>query len=107
MGLDIDTREESGWHVIAVEGEVDLNSSPRLRKAILASIEKDRSVGVDLRGAEYMDSSGVATLVEGLKSAAENGKDFALLQPSSAVMKVLELARLDSLFDIRDGLSDG
>lgn len=106
MGLDIETREESGWHVIAVQGEVDLNSSPRLRKAILASIDKDRSVGVDLRNAEYMDSSGVATLVEGLKSASENDQRFALLQPSRAVLKVLELSRLDSLFEIRDGISE-
>lgn len=106
MGLDIETRDEAGWHVIAVQGEVDLNSSPRLRKAILASIEDDKSVAVDLRGAQYMDSSGVATLVEGLKSASENDRQFALLQPSSAVTKVLELARLDSLFEIRDAVAD-
>jgi anti-anti-sigma regulatory factor len=42
----------------------------------------------------------VATLVEGFKSARENSKKFVLVAPSASVMKVLELARLDSVFEI-------
>jgi anti-sigma B factor antagonist len=103
--LNIETRDERAWHTIVVTGEVDLNSSPRLRKAILAGIDGADQIGVDLAGASYMDSSGVATLVEGLKSASEKKKKFAILQPSGAVMKVLKLARLDALFDIRASLS--
>lgn len=104
MALELKIREEAGWHVIAVTGEVDLNSSPQLRKAVLAAIEKSPQTAVDLSVAEYMDSSGVATLVEALKSASERKKKFALLKPSSAVTRVLELARLNSLFDIRASL---
>jgi anti-sigma B factor antagonist len=48
-----------------------------------------------------MDSSGVATLVEGLRSAKEHGKTLTLVAPSNSVMKVLELARLDSIFAVR------
>jgi anti-sigma B factor antagonist len=87
-----------------VQGEVDLNTSPQLRKAILAGIDDHAQVGVDLAAASYMDSSGVATLVEGLKRASEKNKTFALVTPSMAVTKVLQLARLDALFDIRDNL---
>ncbi len=102
--MNVQTRDENAWHVIRVDGEVDLNSSPALRKAILNGIDGKTKVGVDLAGASYMDSSGVATLVEGLKRASEKKKSFALIRPSNAVTKVLQLARLDALFDIRDNL---
>jgi anti-anti-sigma factor len=49
-----------------------------------------------------MDSSGVATLVEGFKRARELDKAFVLVGPSRAVTKVLELTRLDSVFEIRE-----
>ena len=102
--MDLQTADRGAWHVIDVKGEVDLNSSPTLRKAILAGIDDHAQVGVDLAAASYMDSSGVATLVEGLKRASEKKKSFALVHPSTAVTKVLQLARLDALFDIRDNL---
>jgi len=102
--VELQENENGAWYVIGVKGEVDLNSSPRLRKAILGGIDSHAQVGVDLAGAAYMDSSGVATLVEGLKRASEKKKTFALMRPSTAVTKVLHLARLDALFDIRDNL---
>ena len=88
--------------VITVEGEVDLYSSPELRTAMLKAVPgPPTGVGSTSAGVTYMDSSGVATLVEGLRSARENGKTFALVAPSPSVMKVLELARLDSIFEVR------
>ncbi|MCU0303627.1 MAG: STAS domain-containing protein [Thermoanaerobaculales bacterium] len=87
---------------VVVTGDVDLYSSPELRKAVLAAVPRAKgAVGVDLGGVSYMDSSGVATLVEGLRSAKEHDKAFALVAPSPAVLKVLELARLDSVFEVR------
>jgi len=88
--------------IIRVEGDVDLYSSPELRTAVLKALPKAAlGVGVHLGGVTYMDSSGVATLVEGLRSAKAHGKNFWLVAPSSSVMKVLELARLDSVFAVR------
>ncbi len=104
MGLEIEIRDEGEWRIIATRGEVDLNSSPELRKAVLEAVANAGSVSVDLSAAAYMDSSGVATLIEGLKAASERDQAFVLLSPSRAVMKVLELARLNSFFDIRDTL---
>jgi len=87
---------------LIVEGDIDLYSSPELRDAVLAAVPKSTTgVGVHLESVGYMDSSGVATLVEGLRSAKENDKSFVLVAPSHAVMKVLELARLDSVFEVR------
>jgi len=88
--------------IITVEGDIDLYSSPELRKVVLKAVPKAAiGVGIHLGGITYMDSSGVATLVEGLRSAKEHGKAFTLIAPSTAVVKVLELARLDSIFEVR------
>lgn len=104
MPLKLGTVEKDTVVVILVEGEVDLNSSPELRTAILKAPPNAAVVAVDLSAVAYMDSSGVATLVEGLKNAGQNNGTFVLLSPSPPVMKVLQLSRLDSVFDIRASL---
>ena len=105
MALDVDKVDQGGNCVITLVGEVDLYSSPQVRKVVIKAIPKTKdAVGVDLSGVTYMDSSGVAVLVEGLKAAQKKGKRFALLAPSQSVMKVLELTRLDTVFEIGDAL---
>ena len=102
MGLTVENEKTPTGLVIRVAGEVDLYSSPELRKAILKAVPAaGGALEVDLAEVTYIDSSGVATLVEGLRSARENGADFALVAPSKAVLQVLELARLDSIFEVR------
>ena len=102
MGLTIDKEQSPDGSLIRVVGEVDLYSSPELRKAILKAVPSAKgSLAIDLTGVTYIDSSGVATLVEGLRSSREHDISFVLVTPSSAVMQVLELARLDSVFEVR------
>jgi anti-sigma B factor antagonist len=102
MGLTIDNEKSPSGFLIRVVGEVDLYSSPELRKAILKAVPSaEGGLAIDMAGVTYIDSSGVATLVEGLRSAREHGTGFALVAPSPAVMQVLELARLDSIFEVR------
>lgn len=102
MGLTIENEKSPTGSLIRVAGEVDLYSSPELRKAILKAVPSaEGGLEIDLAEVTYIDSSGVATLVEGLRSARQHGIDFALVTPSKAVMQVLELARLDSVFEVR------
>jgi len=103
MALEIERREDGGKCRLVVSGEVDLYSSPELRRAVTQAIAETRGrVEVDLSGVDYMDSSGVATLVEGLRNAAQQITQFVLVAPSPAVNKVLQLSRLDTVFDIED-----
>jgi len=105
MAVQISTTETEGGLVIKVTGEVDLYSSPELRGAISKATSAAQStVAVDLSEVPYMDSSGVATLVEGLRATSQKDGAFVLLTPSTSVMKVLQLARLNTVFDIRDCL---
>ncbi len=100
MALELKQVEQDGNCIIEAKGEIDLYSSPQLREAILKACKSTKQkVGVRLTDVAYMDSSGVATLVEGLQ-AAGGATAFLLLAPSQSVMKVLQLSRLDSVFSI-------
>ena len=101
MGMQVNVTDSEEAITIKVEGEIDLYSSPELRSAINQAVPKGRrAVRIDLGGVAYMDSSGVATLVEGLRHAGDKGVEFVLIAPSSSVMKVLQLSRLDTVFNI-------
>jgi anti-sigma B factor antagonist len=87
--------------VIDSTGDVDLYSSPRLREAMLAEIKADGpSVLVNMSGVSYIDSSGIATLVEGLQLSRQTKTRFGLFGLRPNARSVLELARLHKVFMI-------
>lgn len=103
MPLNIDATSGGAARRIAVEGEIDLYTSPELRTALLDAFKQSNPrVVINLAQVAYMDSSGVATLVEGLKQAAKHGREFIIESPSQAVLKVLQLSKLDSVFNIQE-----
>lgn len=91
---------DKGYAVVSLQGEIDLYTSPEARKVILGCLEEGKPTLVSLAGVEYIDSSGVASLVEGLQKAREIGLAFALIGVSEAAMNVLRLARLDTVFSV-------
>ena len=93
--------------VIAFTGDIDLQTSPDARKALLGLVGKGRPILVDLAGVGYIDSSGVASLVECLQSARKSGQKFALVSVSEGALRVLQLARLDRVFTICATVEDG
>lgn len=97
--------------VVSLVGDVDLESSPQARKVLLECVGRKRAVIADLSKVTYIDSSGVASLVESLQAARKGGTTFALAAVSESAMRVLQLARLDKVFTIlptvEDGLSNG
>ena len=98
--MRIDISQRNGLTVLSLVGQVDLSSSPQARQAILASLERGKGVQVDLSAVEYIDSSGLASLIEGYQKARRLQLDFALVNVSAVALKVLQLARLDRVFPI-------
>ena len=98
--------DKQGFSVVILSGEIDLNNSPDARKVILNSLKKMKHVMVDLSDVEYIDSSGVASLVEGFQYARTNDLEFGLIGVSEAAMSVLRLARLDQVFRIYGSLEE-
>jgi len=86
--------------IVRLKGEVDLSWSQQVRRTILDALGTSGKVGVELSQVSYIDSSGIAALVEGFQNARTKGRKFGLVASSSAVMSVLQLARLDKVFPL-------
>lgn len=99
--LNIQTNVIKNSIIIQIEGDVDLYSSPQIRKIILEQVDQKRkSLLIDLQGVTYMDSSGVATLVEALQRMNEYKGKLCIYNIQGTVRDVFELSRLDKVFDI-------
>jgi len=97
-------RSEQGAHIVALSGEVDLESSPMARTLLLEVVEQASKIFVDLTSVTYMDSSGIASLVEAYQQAKKSQVEFVLVSASPAVLRVLHMARLDKVFTIHENM---
>lgn len=99
--MNVESRRTGRFTVVAVSGEVDLYSSPAMRDAVVAAASHEGAqVAVDLSGVTYMDSSGIATLVEALQLTRKNKGRLVLAGLTPRVREVFELARLQSIFEL-------
>ncbi|EKV28624.1 Anti-anti-sigma regulatory factor (antagonist of anti-sigma factor) [Caenispirillum salinarum AK4] len=104
MTVDIAARGPAT--VAALSGEVDLECSPAVRRALLDALRDGRPVIVDLSLVSYIDSSGIASLVEAYQAARKQGTALMLAAVSPAALRVMQLARLDRVFNIRPTVDD-
>jgi anti-sigma B factor antagonist len=101
--VQISTRQESGATVVDIIGDITLHNSPEVRKTLLVALQGGRGrVIVNMKAVRYIDSSGVASLVEGLKASRDTGIRLALVGLSPAARQVLELTRLLKLFEVHE-----
>ena len=95
------TQRDESQSVVTVAGEVDVETAPRLRKALISAGDVPAPmVVVDLREVTFLDSTGLGVLVAGLKRARENGGDLRLVATSSHILRMLAITRLDSVFSV-------
>ncbi len=94
------TRTAEPYTVLELKGDIDLSRSPDARRQILDCLEGGRHLLIDLGGVSYIDSSGVASLVEGYQTAKKKGLRFGLVGVSAAALGVLQLARLEKVFPL-------
>src|SRR2546429_949630 len=88
-------------NVLPLEGEIDLHVSPRVAKSLAEMIErKPQRLVVDLSRVSYIDSSGLAVLIEGMQNVEEYGGKFILAGLQENVRPIFEIARLDQVFII-------
>lgn len=107
MSFKVKSKEKENIGIIIVHGEVDMFTSPNLRDKLLPFFEKGvDGIIVDLAGVSFMDSSGIATLVEGLQWSKKDKKEFILAGLGANVMNALSLTKLDDVFNIKDNADD-
>jgi anti-sigma B factor antagonist len=90
--------------IISISGDVDLEFSGDLRTVLMENLPKGRTIIVDMSGVELIDSSGIASLLEAFQNARKKGKDFIIASVNTPVIRVFNLARLETVFDIEESV---
>lgn len=91
--------------VISLSGEVDLATAPALHDALEEIVvhQGNLSVRVDLTGVTFMDSTGLNSLVVGLRDLRERGGHLAITNPRPAIVRLFELTGLSAVVDVTPG----
>jgi len=102
--VKISARRHDKTTIFDVSGDIDFANSPEVRQLLLSKIRENHTsrVVVNLSQVRYIDSSGVASLVEGLKASRDLGSRFILLGLSTSAREVLQLSRLIKVFEVYD-----
>lgn len=105
--IEVRRDQYDGGLVLTPVGDVDLSRASSLRTHLVAAIQdRPARLVVDMSGVEYMDSSGVATLIEAMQNAQDQGVGFVLCSLKEQVMATLQITRLDIVFTIVDSPED-
>ena len=100
--LKFSARSAPNAVIVDVVGQIDMGTSPALRKALLESLNGTVRVAINLTEVTYIDSSGIASLLEVLQGAQKSKKRVVLFGLTPAVLYVLQLTRLTGVFEIRE-----
>ncbi len=99
--MEFDVQEYKGSRVIYLGGEIDMHSSPLLRDALLDTIrDKPAKLIVSFRNVSYIDSSGIATFVEGLKHMKTYSGRLQFSEIPKGIMDIFSFSKLDKVFEI-------
>ncbi len=99
--MRIDITKEAGLVVIAVEGEIDLETSPRLRECFDRLLtEGEQNYVVDMAGVDSIDSSGLAAFVMLFKRVRIGQGNVRLCCTKPEIQRIFELTKLNRVFDI-------
>jgi len=102
--IKLSTRQLGEVTILDLIGDITLFNSPEIRKALMALLRDQRvpQLFVNMTGVKYVDSSGIASLVEGLKIARDLGSRFVLYGLSKPAITVLELTHLLRVFEVHN-----
>ena len=96
-------RNVEGIPILDLEGEIDLYRSPEVRAEIGKLLSKQNKViAINFQKVTYIDSSGLATLIDAFQKMRAYGGKLALVSLAKPVRSVFEVARLDQFFSIFD-----
>jgi anti-sigma B factor antagonist len=96
-----------GSKVLSLSGEIDMHSSPMLREKLLDVIRnKPPRLIVNFKDVSYIDSSGIATFVEGLKHVKAYKGRLQFSELPQSIKDIFSFSKLDKVFEICENLDD-
>ena len=101
--MKIEVTKENNVTIVAVEGEIDVETSPQLRERFDELLAQgEHNFVIDLGGVDFIDSSGLAAFVRLFKRVRVGEGDVKLCCIRPEILKIFELTRLNRVFDIFD-----
>jgi len=98
--VNISVRDAAGAKIVEVDGDVDLGTSPELRRTLFDALTASTRLALNLQAIRYIDSSGIATLIEVLQQSQRQKKEFVLFGLSPAVEQVFRLTHVIRIFQV-------
>jgi anti-sigma B factor antagonist len=100
--MELTTLVENGIKILVVQGRLDSTSVGGFREKFNEETLEDDAVILDFTGLEYLDSSGLATLVNIYKVMQSRSGRLAMCGLSEDVMRVVRFTKLDRIFTLAD-----
>lgn len=105
VDLTLATREEDGRAIVAVGGEIDVYTAPKLRDQITELVSGGSyHIVIDLEAVEFLDSTGLGVLVGGLKKVRAHDGTLELVCSQDRLLKIFRITGLAKVFVISDSL---
>jgi anti-sigma B factor antagonist len=96
-----------GFTVIAVSGEIDVYTAPKLREKLITLVEEGSyQLIVDMEGVEFLDSTGLGVLVGGLKRVRAHDGWIDLVCTQSRILRIFKITGLNKVFAIHNSVAD-
>ena len=107
MDLGLDVSEQNGYSVLAVSGEVDVATVPRLREQLHGLVAQgSNKIVVDLDSVDFLNSTGLGVLVGALKRVRSNDGELSLVCTQPRIRKVFEVTGLTKVFSLYDSVDE-
>lgn len=101
MDIKIDVQDKEYCNILSVHGDVDVYTSPKVKEAINALIEKEVfSIVVNLEDVRYVDSTGLGVLIGALKRLKEHNGSIVLVCTNPQIKKIFQITGLVKIFSI-------
>jgi anti-sigma B factor antagonist len=104
--MELQTHEDGSVTVLTVTGDLVIGDAESMfKKTITRLLEEGHTrLLVDLSGVGFLDSSGLGALVRALTQSQKEGGQTKLLRAGPQIRKLLQMTKLDSVFEIHDDM---
>ena len=103
MDLTLTTRDAGGKTIVAVGGEIDVYTAPKLREQLIDLVSSGNyHLVVDMESVDFLDSTGLGVLVGGLKKVRAHDGSLQLVCNQDRLLKIFRITGLAKVFTIHD-----
>lgn len=104
--MELDIRTENGVKIIALTGVLDVTATGEFRNRFMEEVVDENKVIIDCLGLEYLDSGGLAALLNVYKQLSAQNTRMVFYGLSEGILRVIRFTKLDKVFDLADTLDE-